>query len=365
MNGKILIVGGYGAVGRVIALALADKFPGQVLAAGRSFDKAAALARESGGRIRPFQFDLTTAHQTPELLDDVAIVIMCLGVPDMRFVQQCLQRGIHYVDITAQDAILQQIEALDTIAKANGSSVLLSVGISPGLTNLLVRHAQTQFESLQHVDIQVFLGLGEAHGAEATRWTLRSLNDSYTVREKDQPLLVSSFGAQKQVQFPDSIGSRRVYLFNLADQHVVTRTLNLPSVSTWLTFDPAALAQMMAFMRRSGLAKLLRYRWLEELVIKMSLMASVGSEMFVAQVEAQGEVNGRLQTKTYAISGNGQSRVTGLVAAQLVEQLVTTRFPAGVFHSEQLLDPLPFIQTLANNSPDTLQLRTFGIEASA
>ncbi len=362
MNGKILIVGGYGAVGRVISLTLADKFSGQVLAAGRNLDKAEALVLESSGKIRPFQFNLITAHQTPELLDDVAVVIMCLDVPDMLFVQQCLQRGIHYIDITAKDSILQQIEALDTLAKANGSSVVLSVGLSPGLTNLLVRHLQTQFDSLQQMDIYGFLGLGEAHGAEATRWTLRSLNDSYTVREEGQLLQVGSFSEQKQVHFPDRIGKRYVYRFNLADQHVVTRTLNVSSVSTWLTFDPPSSAQMMAFLRWSKLSKLLRYKWLEELLIKMSTAVHLGSEKFVVQVEARGIKDGRLQSETVAISGNGQSRVTGLVAAQVVEQLVTTGFSAGVAHSEQLFEPLPFIQKLRNDSPDTLQLHTFGLE---
>lgn len=33
--GKILVVGGYGSVGKTIALLLAKEFPGQVIAAGR------------------------------------------------------------------------------------------------------------------------------------------------------------------------------------------------------------------------------------------------------------------------------------------------------------------------------------------
>ena len=364
MKDKILIVGGYGAVGRVIALALADKFPGQVIAAGRSYQKAAALAQASGGKIRPFQFDLTTAQQTPEILDDVAVVVMCLDVPDMRFVQQCLQRGIHYIDITAEDAILQKIESLDEVAKAGGSTAVLSVGLSPGLTNLLVRHAQNQFDSLQQVDIYAFLGLGEAHGPEATRWTLQRLNDSYTVREKGQLRQVGSFTEHKQVQFPGGIGGRRVYRFDLADQHVVGRTLHVPSASTWLAFDPTSSAQMMAFMRQSGLAKLLRYRWVEELIIKMSTAVHIGSEKFAGQVEAQGEIDGRYQTQTYAVVGNGQSRATGLAAAQVVEQVYAAGFPSGVFHSEQLFEPLPFIRRLAgegivyykNGIPDEVPL---------
>lgn len=233
------------------------------------------------------------------------------------------------------------------MAKAGDSTAVLSVGLSPGLTNLLVRQAQSQFDKLNRVDIYAFLGLGEAHGPEATRWTLARLNDSYAVRENGQLRQVGSFTEHKDVQFPGGIGKRHVYRFNLADQHVVRRTLNVPSASTWLTFDPASSAQLMAFMRYSGLAKLLRYRWVEELIIKMSTAVHFGSEKFAGLIEAGGEKDGCDQIQTYAIVGNGQSRATGLVAAQVVEQLHTTGFPPGVFHIEQLFEPLPFMRRLA------------------
>lgn len=347
MRDDILIVGGYGAVGRVIATQLGTAYPGRVIAAGRSLAKAEALAHESGGKIRPLQFDLTTVHENPEFLDGVAVVVMCLDVPDMRFVQACLQQGINYIDITAEDAILQQIEALDSIAKAGGGTAVLSVGLSPGVTNLLARHAQMQFDNLQHVDIHGFLGLGEMHGAAASRWTLKNLNANYTVRENGKSRLVSSFSEHKKVTFPGDLGIQRVYRFNLADQHVLIRTLDLPSVSTWITFDPVASTQLMAFMRRTGFSKLLQYAWVNEVMIKVSTAMQHGTEQFAVQVEAHGKIDMRVQTQTYAVTGNGQGRATGLVAAQVVERLLAEKFPPGIFHSEQLFEPLPFIQQLA------------------
>ncbi|MFZ1395311.1 MAG: saccharopine dehydrogenase NADP-binding domain-containing protein [Candidatus Promineifilaceae bacterium] len=349
LNGNILIVGGYGAVGRIIAVTLANKFPGQVVVAGRSYDKANALAQRSEGKVIPLQFDLTTAHEHPDLIDDVAVVVACLDVPDTRFVEQCLLRGIHYVDITAEDSILQQIEALDVVAKAGGSTAVLSVGLSPGLTNLLIRHIQTQFENLHQADIHIFLGLGEAHGAAPARWTLQNLNASFTVQENGKSRQVSSFGEHKIVRFSHGLGERQVYRFNFADQHVVTRTLNLASVSTWVTFDPALMTRLMAFMCQTGLSKLLRYQWIEAMTVKLSTMAQRGSDKFGVQVVGQGEINGRVQTKAVAITGSGQGRATGLVTARVVEQLYATNFPSGVFHSEQLFEPLPFIKPFAKN----------------
>lgn len=45
MGGKILVVGGYGNVGRIIGIELADRFPGQIIAAGRNYQIRKASAR--------------------------------------------------------------------------------------------------------------------------------------------------------------------------------------------------------------------------------------------------------------------------------------------------------------------------------
>lgn len=48
VSSAILIVGGYGAVGTVIATTLAQQHAGQVVIAGRSETKAAKLAAQLG-----------------------------------------------------------------------------------------------------------------------------------------------------------------------------------------------------------------------------------------------------------------------------------------------------------------------------
>jgi len=66
-------------------------------------------------------------------------------------------------------------------------------------------------------------------------------------------------------------------------------------------------------------------------------------------VQASGEVGGQRQTKTVAISGHRQGQATGLATAQVVEELIGSNFPAGVFHSEQLFEPISFFQQLSKD----------------
>jgi saccharopine dehydrogenase (NAD+, L-lysine-forming) len=346
MNGRILIVGGYGAVGRVVATRLAEKYPGQVVAAGRNYDRANELSRATNGKIQPLALDIFTAHETPEILDDVALVIMCLDLPDTRFAEMCLQKGVAYVDVTATYAYLSRVEALNEVAQAGGGTAVLSVGITPGLTNLLASHAKSQFDDLQQLDIHVLLGLGEAHGEAAVRWMVKNLNRSFSVPENGHAKLVENFGDSQQTVFPANLGRRTTYRFDFSDQHMLPRTLGINTVSTRFGFESALLTDLMAQAKKIGLFSLLRYQWAQDVLVKLLRMLHLGTELFVAQVDAQGLVNGRRQTSSSAVSGDGEGRITGLVAALVAERLIKGNFPSGVFHIEQLFEPIPFITEL-------------------
>lgn len=95
------MVGGYGAVGRVISTSLAERLPGRVIAAGRSMEKAQALASTTQKRILPAQLDVSQPDAQAAMWDNASVVVMCLDQPDTRFVELCLQKGIDYIDITA------------------------------------------------------------------------------------------------------------------------------------------------------------------------------------------------------------------------------------------------------------------------
>src|SRR3712207_6913982 len=73
----IVVVGGYGAVGRTLCAELAGRFPGRVFAAGRNLGKAEAFSREMGGRVLPLRLDrkstrLNSSHA------NISYAVFCL-----------------------------------------------------------------------------------------------------------------------------------------------------------------------------------------------------------------------------------------------------------------------------------------------
>lgn len=349
MDGKILVVGGYGSVGRTISTALGTQFPGQVIAAGRNDRKARELAAETQQRVLPLALDVATAHERSDLLNDVALVVMCIDQTDTRFVEHCLRNGTHYIDITATYDLLSHIEALDAEAKHHGATAILSVGLAPGLTNLLASHCQSVFDVMQRVDIFIMLGLGEVHGEASLRWVVENLHTAFWVKEGEMGKRGQGFTESRATVFPNNIGRRTAYRFNFSDQHVIPATLGIDAAATWLCFDAAWVTRLFALAKQTGLSRILRWRTPQEMLLALLRKLHVGSDRFVIKVDARGMVKHQPALYACALSGHGEARTTGLVAAEVAKRLYQSWFPAGVWHMEQVFEPLDVFETLRSD----------------
>ncbi len=303
-----MVFGGYGAVGREAAAVLSASH--DVVVAGR--DPAAAVPGTTTLRV-----DLRDDAAVQRALHGAYAVLMCADMDNARIARACLARGVHYVDVTASHDTIVAIRALRGDATA-----LLSVGLAPGVTNLLARHC-VELTGARDVEIGVLLGGGERHGAAAIAWTLGGLAD---------------LGPSWRAEFPAPHGPRTVHGFPFSDQHTLRETLDVDHVRTGLCLDSRLLTALLPTAARfaRGLGPLAR--------------AHVGRDGFAVAVSAGGV--------TCAFSGRRQSRATGVVAALLVDRLAA--LPHGVWHVDQVVDPAPFLAEAAGHGfrlhlPPTMQ----------
>jgi len=220
--------------------------------------------------------------------DNVALVVMCVENQDTRFAEQCINRGIDYVDISATYELLSRIEMLDSKAKEHGSTVSISVGLAPGLTNLLASQCKSVLRDIHNVDIFLFMGMGEVHGESSNQWVLDNLNSKYSVRQSGKERLVQSFGEYKKTVFPGDAGKRSAFRFNFSDQHTVVKTLGIDSASTWACFDSAFFTWFFYVEKKLGLLNLLRIPAVKKFYLKLFGSFHMGSDMFIVQAVADG-----------------------------------------------------------------------------
>jgi hypothetical protein len=150
---KALVLGGHGAVGAEMVSEL--RVGGDdCLVAGRDPARADRLVdlREPGA----------ASYRTA--LTNVDVVVNAAGIENPALAAIAAEHGAAFVDITATSGYVAALERLRP-----PRPVLVSVGLAPGLTNLLA--AAVHDSEPGPIDIALLVGAGERHGAAATAWS--------------------------------------------------------------------------------------------------------------------------------------------------------------------------------------------------
>ncbi|MFC7138029.1 saccharopine dehydrogenase NADP-binding domain-containing protein [Halobaculum litoreum] len=342
-DASVLVVGGYGTIGRTVCTELAKRTQRNILAAGRSPEKARRFTRLVDG-VEPRTLDVSDRAGFADALEGVGTVVMCLDQDTPQFAEACLERGIDYVDISPTDSLLQEIESFDDLARERGATAVLSVGLSPGMTNLFVTEATDELDSVDRVDITLLLGLGEAFGPDTVKWTIEDALGSFSVRSDGESLSVVGLTDPRVVDIP-GWGRRRAYRANLADQHVLARATNIPTIESRLCYDSRIITRYLAMLSRTGVYRPAVSVLGVDRVAKLANTVPFGSDESVIQVEVLGRVNGRTKRIDRWVRGPDQARATATVTARVTEALESSQ-PPGVHHIQELFSSAPLSDAL-------------------
>lgn len=301
---RILIVGGYGHVGRRTAAELMQlgRFPIRI--GGRSTRKAEAVAAHL--QCESAHIDLDHSESWKSALNGVRVVIVCIDQSTTDFPAYVLGRGLIYLDITASDGFFRQLEALNSLAIEMDGSAVLSIGLAPGLTNLLVKACASRMDEAQSARIGIMLGLGDTHGAAAFEWTMEQFASPSTRRA---PIEEITFGLSSQPTSALPVA--------FADQHVVCRTLGLDKAKTLLAFDPPRQSR--------AILSLLKYLAARPRLVRLAtaLMPylSFGSDRVALVAEVRGRQDGLDTTMIATLGGRREADITALVTALIVDHV--------------------------------------------
>src|SRR5919107_3772205 len=108
----ILITGGYGTVGRRIAADLAPDYPGRLVVAGRSAEKAVQLAAQIGYGVRGRNTDVGDRASVDASLEGVGVVMNCIDQPEPHLLRAATARGLTYADIAPHLMTRRPTEAM-------------------------------------------------------------------------------------------------------------------------------------------------------------------------------------------------------------------------------------------------------------
>ena len=153
---KILALGGSGDMGQVaVKTMLKGLYVDQMIVADRDIDRANHFVESlNDERVSARYIDVQDAEALEDLMSEADLVMNTVG-PFYRFgepiVQAAIKAGRSYVDINDDYGPTQQVLELDEEARKAEITILIGMGASPGVTNILARHAADQLDEVDYI----------------------------------------------------------------------------------------------------------------------------------------------------------------------------------------------------------------------
>ena len=349
MNGHdILIVGGYGVVGRRIAAELAPDYPDRVVVAGRSLALADQTATAIGHGARGRRIDVTVPCSVAAALEGVAIVISCIDQPGRMLLWAAVDRGLRYTDITPHLTELGRgaaYERIDAAARASGARLVLGTGIVPGISNVMARALADALGGADEIETAILLGAADVSGPASFEYFLQELAMSFDIHVDGDDRPVHAFSAPRLVAYPPPVGAQLSYLFPFSDQVLYPRTMGVRTAITRLAIEPAWLARVLSIVARSGASHLLAIEATRHSIARRrQARPSDKRARFALRVDVRRGQNSRSAT----LVGQTQAAAAAAGAAGVARALIEgdVREP-GAWMPEQVIEPGTFLSRLA------------------
>jgi saccharopine dehydrogenase-like NADP-dependent oxidoreductase len=338
-NEKILIVGGYGEVGRRLAERLERTEPNRVIVAGRHPEEASGFPARA--------IDVDDAESIERALDGIGVVVACIRQREPHLLRAAVRRGLAYTSIAPPRLPWPATELLRADAQRTGARVILGAGLEPGITSVLVRAARGRLGEVDTVETALMLSLGDAFGADSMAFILEEVSHTYSVVVDGAEQSCNAFERPKLVTFPPPVGQRRAYTMPFTDQLYYPKTVGAKTAVARIALDPPWLAGVLSAVLRAGARRALtRNRGASAVhgLIEKLRRRYVGRDQYALVVEVRG--GGRTIRST--LVGRQQATATAAGAAAITEALWSREVDEpGVWLAEQVIDPKPFFARLA------------------
>ncbi|MBX7124142.1 MAG: saccharopine dehydrogenase NADP-binding domain-containing protein [Cyclobacteriaceae bacterium] len=169
----ILLLGGYGAVGRVVARLLLHETEADIIIAGRSKEKADALTAqlqaEFQGRVRAAFADAAKPETLKPILQDVQLLMVLSTTPEysLDVAKEALAAGCDYLDILVSESSFQNLQSIASEISQSGRTFIAQAGFHPGLPAPFIRLAAPYLDEYQSAVVAMTMNARFERGEQA------------------------------------------------------------------------------------------------------------------------------------------------------------------------------------------------------
>lgn len=236
---KWMIYGAYGYTGQLITH-FAKRMGYSPVIAGRNHQKLHTFAEQVGLEARCFPL------QTPAILEhlqDIDLVILCAGPfieTALPMVQACIKTGTHYLDITGEIAVFEQLYAFRQAAEEAGVILCPGVGFDIIPTDCIAARLKSQMPQATH------LKLGFDSYASVSQGTLKTvltqLAKGGIVRKDGQIKSVPLAYKVEEINFGN--GRKTAMTIPWGDVSTAFYTTGVPNIEVYVPASPKQIKRL-------------------------------------------------------------------------------------------------------------------------
>ena len=273
---RILILGGTGLTGRLIAKHLLEQSEALITIATRHLDKAQAFADELNGqystqRVDAVYADAADAASLRAAFRDQDLVVVASPTTNNAevVVRTALDTGVDYLDVQLCAEKFALLQSLAAEIKGSGRCFITEAGFHPGLPAALVRYAAAYLDTIESATTIGYLNMGkdlpyteavselvevfkkyQAQVYKNGQWTKPN---SYEMRKIDlgsdigRKLCYSMFFEELR-PLPEIYPSLKNVGFFMSESHWITDWVIMPITWVWLKIMPHAVRPIGKFL---------------------------------------------------------------------------------------------------------------------
>ncbi|PSB08987.1 saccharopine dehydrogenase [Pleurocapsa sp. CCALA 161] len=228
MTKKVLVIGGYGRIGKSVAQDLLKYTNAEVT----------ITSRQTQSEIHPLKFlalDLSDRQQLDQAISQQDLIIHCAGpfhYRDGRVLASCIDQGIDYIDVSDHRSFYQQVIKYQEQAIAAGITAVLNTGIFPGISNSMVKQGIEQFDQPEKIHLSYVVAGSGGAGLTVMRTTFLGLKHKFSawIDGKWQDIL--PYTAREIIEFPAPYGKTGVYWFDMPETYTFADSFPVNTVIT-------------------------------------------------------------------------------------------------------------------------------------
>lgn len=167
---KILILGGYGSTGKLLAKHLLKQTGHEIILAGRNLAKANELANQlNDKRVSTRRVDAADPNSLQEALGGVDFLLVAAPTTHHTetVIQAALNAGVDYLDVQLSDAKLAALRACEPEFRKRNLCFITEAGYHPGLPSAMVRYAAGNLDMIESAMTAGYLNIGNLAYTEA------------------------------------------------------------------------------------------------------------------------------------------------------------------------------------------------------